>query len=178
MAFLRKSWNCVNWLITDTVILLHTHCTVTAQALAGLQQQRRIRGLKLFLSHLSAPLLWQMSPCQKWEHLKTLLAEYIPHSWKTADWHTGVNEISLVLHAVTTEILTSDPVQELTAGGPDSHNCPVLIFIFCRAAEALKCYDKTVCLLFSLEKEVRDLNGSWEGNFPVCAAPCYILAVT
>lgn len=100
-AFLRKSWNYVNWLITDPVTLLHTHCTVTSQALAGLQQQRRIRALKVFLSHLSGPFLWQMSPCQKWEHLKTLLAECIPQSWKAADWHTQVNEISLVLHAVT-----------------------------------------------------------------------------
>lgn len=59
---------------------------------------------------------------------------------------------------LTIEILTSDTVEELIAGDTDSYNCPVLIFF--KSAEALKCYDRTVCLLLSLRKEVRYFNSN------------------
>lgn len=57
-----------------------------------------------------------------------------------------------------TEILTSDTVKELTAGDADSYNYPVLIFF--KSAEVLKCYDRTVYLVLSLQKEVRYFNSS------------------
>lgn len=64
----------------------------------------------------------------------------------------------------------------MTAGGTDSYNCLVLILF--KSAKAIKCYDRTVCLLLSLWREVRYFNRTLDDILPIgVAASCLLVVI-